>query len=545
MQAFILAGGKGTRLKERLAGRPKPLIDVGGVPLLERQIRLLEQNGVEDIVLLVNHAADQIEAFVAERAFSARVTLIDDGDPRGTAGAVLACLDQMQAEALIVYGDTLFDVDLRAMWQAHEDANADATLMLHPNDHPFDSDLVEISPDNWITRFHSYPHPATLDYRNLVNAALYIVKRSALEPWRGASTPSDFAKDLFPAMVAAGQPLLGYSSMEYIKDLGTPKRLDKVERHIASGVVERARRAHLQKAVFLDRDGTLNVLAGFLCDADALRLIDGAGPAVRKLNDAEYRTVIVTNQPVIARGECDLAGLDHTHRRLEKKLGEDGAFVNRILFCPHHPDKGFAGEVASLKIVCDCRKPATGMIDTAIAEMGIDRHSAWMIGDSTADMLAANRAGLSSILVQTGEGGRDGKYPGIADLIAADVSAAVDIITDHYPRMVAPAAALATTIGRGEVIMLHDHDPDRAALFAVALRTALRQQGFTAQMLAATSLPSTAHELRAADWLTSDAVHSAESHLLPKDGVLVLHSSNPDHDPGATARTIHYHPTPA
>src|SRR5207249_758640 len=94
MQAVILAGGKGTRLAERLQGRPKPLVDVDGIPLLERQIRTLRNFGIDDVVLLVNHAADQIERYCAERAnFGiSRLKLINDGESRGTAGACLACL---------------------------------------------------------------------------------------------------------------------------------------------------------------------------------------------------------------------------------------------------------------------------------------------------------------------------------------------------------------------------------------------------------------------------------------------------------------------
>lgn len=105
-QAVILAGGKGTRLASRLAGKPKPLIEVDGVPLLQRQIEALAAHGVDDVVLLVNHAADQIEAFLAGLDLPVRITLIDDGDPRGTAGATLACLDRLEERFVVVLNDT-------------------------------------------------------------------------------------------------------------------------------------------------------------------------------------------------------------------------------------------------------------------------------------------------------------------------------------------------------------------------------------------------------------------------------------------------------
>lgn len=430
-QAVILAGGKGTRLASRLDGKPKPLIDVDGVPLLRRQIDALVAHGIDDILLLVNHAADQIAAFVEGLRLPVKITLIDDGEPRGTAGATLACLDQLAEQFLVIYGDTLFDVDIAKMLEAHQLSGAQASLLLHPNDHPADSDLVEVDAEGWIRAFHSYPHPPGAWLRNLVNAALYVIDRSLLEPWADRMTVGDFAKDLFPAMVAEGALIRGYISFEYIKDIGTPARLDKAERHLRSGLVARARRSVRQRAVFVDRDGTLNQLRGHIARAEDLELIAGAGAALHRLNEAEYRVVVVTNQPVLARGEASAAELARIHARLESELGRDGAFLDAIYFCPHHPDKGFAGEVPELKQVCQCRKPAPGMVEAAARELNIDLSQSWMIGDSTADIAMARAAGLRSILVATGEGGQDGKHQAAPDLHARSIVEAVDLLISN------------------------------------------------------------------------------------------------------------------
>ncbi|MBO9581389.1 MAG: HAD-IIIA family hydrolase [Sphingobium sp.] len=428
VQAVILAGGKGTRLASRLNGKPKPLVDVDGVPLLKRQIDNLMANGVDDIVLLVNHAANQIEAFIAEQNFACAVTLIDDGDPRGTAGAALACLDRLQDRFVVVYGDTLFDVDITHMIDIHIKSGAHGTLLLHPNDHPHDSDLVEISEEGWITAFHSYPHNPGWYLRNLVNAALYVIDKKCLTGWVDRIPVGDFAKDLFPAMLTEGALLQGYVSFEYIKDVGTPTRLDKAEGHLRRGVVERARRRYPQKAVFLDRDGTLNQLTDYVRKPDDLVLFEDAGAAVHRLNDAEYRVVVVTNQPVLARGECDVAGLAQIHAKLESELGDAGAFLDAIYYCPHHPHKGYAGEVPELKIDCACRKPGMLMIEQAVTALNIDLARSWMVGDSTADIAMAGKAGIRSVLVRTGEGGRDGKWPAAPDFTAGSLAEAVDII---------------------------------------------------------------------------------------------------------------------
>jgi len=403
-QAVILAGGKGTRLAERLGGKPKAMVEVAGIPLLARQIRHLVRFGVDDIVLLINHGAEYIANFVAGfDSGGARIRLIDDGEPRGTAGAVLAALDQLSERFIVIYGDTLINVDLAAFLQAHARADADSTLLLHPNDHPQDSDIVEVDEDGWVCRFHPYPHPSGQYLPNLVNAALYVVEQRALRPYRHSPMPSDFGKNLFPAMLEAGARILGYSSFEYIKDLGTPQRLEKVERDLQKGVVGRASLSVAQKAVFVDRDGTLNTHRGYITDPEQLDLLPGVAEGIRRLHESEFRVIVVTNQPVIARGDVSFAELRKIHHKLETLLGEHGSFVDAIYFCPHHPDKGFAGEIAALKIDCDCRKPKIGLIERAARDLRIDLRRSWMIGDTPRDMLTAERAGVRSVLVTTGE----------------------------------------------------------------------------------------------------------------------------------------------
>lgn len=483
MQAIILAGGKGTRLATRLNGRPKPLVDVCGEPLLARQLDMLGQHGVDDVVVLVNHAADQIDAFFRTRTGGPRARLIDDGEPRGTAGAALACLDELADRFLVVYGDTLFDIDIEVMLAAHTASGADVTLLLHPNDHPADSDLVEIDDQGAVKAFHSYPHPEGADLRNLVNAAFYICEKRALQPWVNEASPLDFAKDLFPRMLAAGARIQGYVSFEYIKDLGTPKRLEKAERHLASGVVERARRHHLQKAVFIDRDGTLNHLRGFLNAAEQLVLLPGAGRAVARLNEAEYRVVLTTNQPVLARGETDRDGMARIHARLETLLGHEGGYLDAIYLCPHHPDAGFPGEVAELKIACTCRKPGDGMFRKAIADLNIDVASSWMIGDSTADVLAAETVGVTSILVATGEGGRDGKWIATPDLVARDALAAARLIIDVVPAFERELSDLAATVAPGAFVLVGGLARSGKSTAATALRRLLAVRGVSSRII--------------------------------------------------------------
>jgi histidinol-phosphate phosphatase family protein len=180
--------------------------------------------------------------------------------------------------------------------------------------------------------------------------------------------------------------------------------------------------------VFLDRDGTINAEVERLCSPDRLELIPKAGEAVRRLNQAGFLAVLITNQSIIARGECSVAGLEKIHDRLKKLLAEMGARLDAIYYCPHHPDPGRDRAVAKFKIRCDCRKPGTGMLDRALADYSLGASDAWMIGDTTVDLKTAQNAGIRSILVHTGHAGSDRRWSVRADHEFPDLHGAVEFV---------------------------------------------------------------------------------------------------------------------
>lgn len=411
-QMIILAGGKGTRLAAVAGDVPKPLVPIGGKPLLAHHLGLAEFAGLRSVKILAGYRAEQVRDFVSRfpsQALSIEV-LVED-EPLGTAGGVTEKLDLLDEHFFVVYGDTMLNVDLGRMAAEHLRRGADVTLLTHPNDHPHDSDLIEADLEGWVTRIHRYPHPKEGFLGNLVNRALYVVRRDALKRWAGTRIKQDFAKDVFPRLLEDGKRILAYRSKEYIKDMGTPERLEAVERDWRWGRIPPPGIVRLERAIFLDRDGTLNLENGFIRSPEQLELIPGVAAALRILREADFRLVVLTNQPVIARGESSEADLARIHSKLEWLLGQEGAYVDRIYHCPHHPDRGFPGERAELKIHCACRKPATGLAERACAELGLDLARSWMVGDSTGDIAMAARAGLRSVLLQTGQAGRDGKYP--------------------------------------------------------------------------------------------------------------------------------------
>lgn len=466
-QVAILAGGMGSRLKSRMGDLPKPMAPISGKPVLEHQINLCAQNGFTRIALFVHYESEKIRGYFGTGSnFGVDLTYVVETEARGTAGALLDGLDVMASRFLVLYGDTYADVDLRLFWKLDCQKVSSGSLLIHPNDHPGDSDLMELDDRGALISVHPYPHPEGINYSNLVNAALYILDKKSLLEVISAVQKTDLAKHTFPALLAMGKTLFGYVTPEYIKDMGTPDRLDKVERDINFGLPEMLSGRRPRKAVFLDRDGTINLEVNHLNSADQLMLIDGAAEAIRLINRSGMLAIGVTNQPVLARGEVTYEGLRQIHSRLDNLLGRNGAYLDRIYICPHHPDGGFLGEVPELKIKCTCRKPKTGLFDKAVDELNISRRDSWMVGDSTADILAAKRAGLRSILIKTGYAGRDFKYDVSPDFIANDLAHAVDWILGGHANAVYKLMPIVASVVNPRLILVGG--PSRSGKSSIA-----------------------------------------------------------------------------
>lgn len=477
-QAVILAGGFGTRLRAVFGDIPKPMVPLIGKPVLEHLVDRCTEHGFNDILVLAHHKHEVISSH-----FGDRVRMHVESEPKGTAGALIDARALLHPQFLVLYGDTYADVDLNALWSFHLEHRADATLFIHPNSHPQDSDLIELDDDGRVTHIHPYPHPEGQRYRNKVNAAMYVMNRGILDGFESSYEKPDIAKHLFPQALTKGKILMGYESVEYVKDMGTPERLAKVEADIRRGVPERLSLRSPRRAIFLDRDGTLNVEKGLIREPEGLTLIEGVPEAVKKINQSGYVSVVVTNQPVIARGEVTRQGLDRIHATLDTLLGEHGAYLDRILYCPHHPDSGFPSEVVDLKIKCDCRKPGTGMIDQATSILGIDRALSWMIGDTTTDMEAARRAGVRSILLRTGHAGTDGKYTVDPDYVMPDLGAAVDWILEGHGRLSKNVENIIDAIGQERLLLIGGLSRSGKSSLAHVLKEQLAMTGITAHIL--------------------------------------------------------------
>jgi D,D-heptose 1,7-bisphosphate phosphatase len=299
---------------------------------------------------------------------------------------------------------------------------------VHPNDHPYDSDLLAVDKEDRVTAFYAKPHPEGLRYRNLVNAAAYVFDPVVLEHLE-PGVKADFGKDIFPTLHSKLN-VFAYNTPEYLKDMGTPDRLEKVEEALKSGKVAARNLNKKQRCVFLDRDGVINIDTDLIDRPEDLELYPYAASSIRRLNKMGFLVVVVTNQSVIARGLCTMATLDEIHKKMETELGQDGAFVEAIYYCPHHPHSGYEGEIKEFKVECSCRKPKPGMLLEAADRFNIDLTQSYLVGDSPRDIEAGASAGVETIRVKTGHGLKP--HTTVPKHYVEDLVSAVDLIENQF-----------------------------------------------------------------------------------------------------------------
>ena len=403
MKTILMAGGRGTRIAELFPNIPKPLIPVDGMPILEREIRSLASQGFKDLILTVGYLADKIiEYFGDGSQLGVKIDYFVEETPLGNAGALFQLRDKIGEEPLLLLNaDAAFDVDFNRMLDFHKKHGGLVTLFTHPNSHPYDSGLIIADNDGKVEKWLSKEDERPQWYNNRVNAGLHVIDPKVLEislKNLNIDKETGFPKGKVDLDRQILKPLCGtgkmfcYDSPEYVKDMGTPDRFHQVEADYKNGVVQAKNLRNKQKAIFLDRDGTINKYVGFLRNIDDFELIDGVSEAIKRINQSGYLAIVVTNQPVIARGEVTWGELHEIHKKMETLLGKDGAYIDGIYICPHHPDKGFEGERTEYKFDCDCRKPKPGLLLRAAKDFNIDLSKSIMIGDSKNDVLSGENA---------------------------------------------------------------------------------------------------------------------------------------------------------
>ena len=407
-----MAGGKGTRIASVRSDVPKPMINICGKPILEHQIDNLKACGLTDIILVIGYLGDKIKEYFGDGSkFGVNIEYFVEDHPLGTAGALFK-MPQLTEDFLLLCGDVIIDVDFNRFIAFHKEHQAWASLVAHPNGHPYDSSLLATEIDapktvggmpedtHRVIRWMAKEDERTY-YKNRVNAGIELISPELLKETmknfvpRHPETPDkiDLDRDVLKPIIPSGK-IYAYDTPEYIKDMGTPDRFYETEKDIESGKVHARNLKNKQKAIFLDRDGTINKMVGFVTKPEQFELIEGAAEAIKTINKSGYLAIVVTNQSVIARGDCTFEELQTIHDKMETELGKVGAFVDAIYVCPHHTDKGFEGERPEYKCNCDCRKPKPGLLLKAAKDFNIDLSESYMIGDSHRDVEAGENAGV-------------------------------------------------------------------------------------------------------------------------------------------------------
>lgn len=410
MKTVIMAGGKGTRISSVASDIPKPMIQVEGKPVLEHEIECLREQGFDDIIITVSHLGNIIMDYfgdgsaislVTGKTFGVHIEYYFEEQPLGNAGALFQIKDKLDSDFLLLNADAMFDVDFNRFVDFHKSHGGLVTLFTHPNSHPYDSGVIIADEHGAVERWLTKEDDRPKYYRNCINAGLHVISPKILET-EIMTSKVDLDRQLLKPLAGTGK-MFCYNSPEYVKDMGTPDRYYSVCEDFKEGRVKGKNLVNKQKAVFLDRDGTINKYIGFLRDIDDFELIDGVASAIKAINASGYLAIVVTNQPVIARGEVSFEELQEIHNKMETLLGEQGAYVDAIYYCPHHPHKGYEGERPELKIECDCRKPKPGMLLQAAKDFNIDLEHSWMIGDGENDIAAGKNAGCHTALIATDE----------------------------------------------------------------------------------------------------------------------------------------------
>lgn len=491
LSVVILAGGKGTRLSGRIGNIPKPMAPFSGRTIIEYQLAYCRAFGLSSIHILGGHLGEKLRDYIDDiKSLDQDISFVIEDEPRGTGGALLDVIEGLSENILVIYGDTFLTVDLdRFVSDFLNITNCENLLgqiLVHPNSHPDDSDLVILGEDNFVEAIEPYPREGDASNRNLVNAALCIFKKSSLLLLKNHKLPRkfDIARDLLSFALTYDFKIKATRNVEFIKDLGTPDRIENVESKISEGSVANVSFGYKSSAVFLDRDGCIVEEVGYVTRPEQLRLISGAARALRQFNEQCVPVFCVTNQPVVARGDVSIDELNTIHARLDSLLGDEGSFIDKLVFCPHHPDSGFDGEISALKMRCGCRKPEIGLIHTILKEYtNVEASDSWFIGDTNTDMQTARNAGMRSVLVRTGFGGRDSKPFCKPDYVFDDLMEASNFILEVYPRVRDFVLNNLPSLRSGNPILIGGLSRAGKSTFAQAVQHVLHRVGLRCQLI--------------------------------------------------------------
>lgn len=411
----MLAGGLGTRLRPLTTTIPKPLVCINGAPFLDFLLQKIASMGIRDVVLLIGYKGDMIKEYCKNgEKWGLKISYSSEDSPLGTGGAILKARSLVQNTALVLNGDSYLDINLSQFLSFHKKTGALATVFAMEGSLEARG-AIEADKSGKISAFLEKQKTGT----GLYNTGAYLIEPSAISllsqkfPQKDAQFSME--KDGFPLLILQGG-MYEYTGKGKFLDIGTFASLAAAHKTIF-GVQAQPKKA-AAGAIFIDRDGVINKRRDtYVTHPDQFEFEEGALEGMRALSSLGLPIFIVTNQSIIGRGLATREMLGQIHDKMLAVFVHHNIRVTDVLFCPHSPHEG-----------CECRKPNTGMLLHARKKYSIDLEKSFMIGDASADILMANKAGCASILVKTGYGGKDGRHSAKADYEADDLRHAAQII---------------------------------------------------------------------------------------------------------------------
>ena len=391
--AVILAGGRGTRSAD--PGTAKVAQMVGGRSLMEWHLQLLVGSRIDECLVVAGYLGEQVDELCAELPrTNVELRVIHEQQQNGTVEALrLAAANTDADRFLVILGDVLTSFPVDAMLDAWERSGLNVAVVVHPSTHPHDSDSVFKRHDGTVTVKKKSEDKR--DTPNMASAGVFAITRQGLSTYTDCK---DFGSDVLSA-AAARNDLFSYTSSHYFKDTGTPDRLAAAMRDVNNGAFATRGSTMPRPVLFLDRDGVINPTEPEFYTPDHYSLLPEVPSSIRDANARGIPVIIVTNQPHIAKGLMSFSDHERVRARMDALLAIEGAFVDDYYFCPHHPESGFPGEVPELKCDCRCRKPATGLVDQAVADHSLNLESSVFVGDSERDRELAQHLQIEYIHV--------------------------------------------------------------------------------------------------------------------------------------------------
>jgi histidinol-phosphate phosphatase family protein len=402
MTAVVLAGGLGTRLRSRIADRPKVLAEIHGRPFLAFLLDQLAGSGCRSVVLCTGYLGEQVYRAFGKNYGPIQLFYSQEQQPLGTGGALGLAQGHIESNpVLVMNGDSYCDIDLRAFLDWHCQRQAMASMALTRVAQSDRYGRVKLDADARIVEFAEKQEGAGPGW---INAGMYFLSQELLRSIPEAKTVS-LERDVFPRWVGRG--LYGYSSLSRFLDIGTPEDFSAAEEFFA-----RMNETQPRRFVVLDRDGTIIEERDYLSQPEQVTLIPGAAAALRELQQMGFGLVVITNQSAIGRGFFDQCQLERIHQHLEQLLEREGVHLDGLYVCPHKPEDD-----------CGCRKPKLGLLEQAAKELGFTPQNSIVIGDKACDIDMGRMAGALTFLVRTGYGAQF-ENGAAADFVVDDLSVA-------------------------------------------------------------------------------------------------------------------------